>query len=237
MIREGVSFHQMREQNERGDRVEQRVVPRLGGDQRVDGFGQSVGLTKRAERVVRQLRPGGAGEQQGVDPRAEAMAGEGAEEALFRAFAMGDDDRAGETAFEFRPQQQQGRGVGEILRADAVDFPRGPLDRLVGEKVGHERVGVPRFRGPTGEPDLDRAVGSSPRRAGRFEIDGGESAVADERHEGGISPEGEDQASSARADGSLTREAMCVTSVNNENGDDTGGPASLVEVDGGGGEG
>ena len=227
----------MGEQDERGDGVEKRVMPRLRGDQRLDGFCQPVRFAKRAERVVRQFRPGGAGEQQRVDPRPETMTGEGAQEAFFRAFAMGDDDRAGETAFEFRPQQQQGRGVGEILRADAVDFPRGPLDRLVGEKLGHERVGVPRFRRPSGEPDLDRAVGFPPRRAGRFEIDGGETTVADERHAAAISSEGADQASSAPWDGSLTAGAMCVTSVNNENGDDTGGPASLVEVDGGGGEG
>ena len=106
-------------------------------------------------------------------------------------------DCAGESAFEFRPQHEHRGRVGQILRADPVDFPRGPLDGLIGEKVGNERVRVPVFRRPTGEADLHRAVGFPPRRAGRFEIDGGESAVADERHAAAISPVAADQASSA----------------------------------------
>lgn len=46
--------------------------------------------------MAREFRPSGAGEVEGVDPRSEAVAGEGAEEALFGALAVSDDDVAGE---------------------------------------------------------------------------------------------------------------------------------------------
>jgi len=44
-------------------------------------------------------RPSGAGELEGVDPWAKAVAGEGAEEAFFGAVAVGDDGAAAELAF------------------------------------------------------------------------------------------------------------------------------------------
>ncbi len=39
-----------------------------------------------------EVWPSGASEEEGIDPRGESVAREGAEEAFFGAFAVGDDD-------------------------------------------------------------------------------------------------------------------------------------------------
>lgn len=54
--------------------------------------------------MVRQLGPGGAGDEECINPRAEAVAGEAAEKAFFGAFAVSDDDGSCEAFFQFRPE-------------------------------------------------------------------------------------------------------------------------------------
>ena len=113
------------------------------------------------------------------------MARKRAEEAFFRPLAMGDDHGARQSAFELWPQHQQGRGIRQVFRADAMHFSRCPLDGLIGEEVRDKRIVVTRFRRPRGEADLHRTIGFSPRGSGRFEIDGRKSAVADKWHASG----------------------------------------------------
>ena len=137
-------------------------------------------VAELSERVFREIRPGGAGEVEGVDPRTEAMAGKGAEEAFLGAFVVGDDDVPRKTRSELGPEGEKGRGIGEVGGGDAVDLLRGPVDGLVGVEVGDENVVVGRRRGPAGDADLDGCIVLSAGGSGGFEIDGGEDGVSDE---------------------------------------------------------
>ncbi len=123
------------EQCKRGDRIEECIMPRFSGNEFLDLLAEAVVLAERGERVIRELGPSGAGEQEGIEPRPEAMAGEGAEESFFGALAMGDDDFAVQAHFHLGPEREQGGGGLQLLRADAMDFTGGPLDRLIGEEV------------------------------------------------------------------------------------------------------
>ncbi len=76
--------------------------------------------------MVGQARPCGTGKQEGIDPRAEAVAREGPQKALFGALAVSDDYRAREAFFELGPERKQGRGAGEILGTNAMDLARRP---------------------------------------------------------------------------------------------------------------
>ena len=62
------------------------------------------GGAKVAQRVGRLLRPSGAGELEGVDPRAEAVSWESAEEAFFGSMAVRYDGAAAELFFEDGPE-------------------------------------------------------------------------------------------------------------------------------------
>lgn len=86
--------------------------------------------------------PGGAGELEGVDPRAEGMTGEGAEKAFFGAVSVSDDGAAGEVFFEGGPEREEGGSVGEVIGRDAVDFLGLPGDGAIALKEGNEGVGV-----------------------------------------------------------------------------------------------
>ena len=180
---EGVEgLDEMPEQDEGGGGVEEGVVPRFFGDEGADLVAETELVADAAERVVGQIRPGGAGEQKSIDPRAEAVAGKGTQKTLFGALAVGDDDRAGEAFFQFGPKRKEGRGVGEILGADAMNLARRPLDRPIGVEVGNEGISMPALKRPGHQPDLHRGVGHAGSRARRFEVDGGEEALVEEFH-------------------------------------------------------
>lgn len=132
--------------------------------------------------MIGEIGPEGSGEQEGVEPRAETMAGEGAEETLFGAFTVGDYDGSVETRAEVRPEREQGWCVFELFGADAVDFLGGPKNRLVGLEVGDEEVGYSGVEGPSGKTNLDGVIGIALGGTGRFEIDGGEACLADGGH-------------------------------------------------------
>ena len=90
---------QVSEDNQRGGGVEESVVPGFFGDEGADLRREGELVADAAERVVGQIGPSGAGEQEGIDPRAESMTRKGPQKALFRAFAVSDDDRASEAFF------------------------------------------------------------------------------------------------------------------------------------------
>lgn len=92
-------FDQVTEQNEGGGGVEKGVVPGFFGDEGADLIREGELIADGAERVVGQIGPGGAGEQEGIDPRAEAVTRKGPQKAFFGALAVGDDDRAGKAFF------------------------------------------------------------------------------------------------------------------------------------------
>ncbi len=114
------------EQDEGGGGVEEGVVPGFFGDESAYLVAEAELIADGAERVIGQARPSGAGEQEGIDPWAEAVTGKGAEKTLFGALAVGDYDGAGKAFFELGPERKQGRGVGEILGADAMNLARRP---------------------------------------------------------------------------------------------------------------
>jgi hypothetical protein len=87
------------EQDEGGGGVEKGVVPGFLRDKGADFIAEAELIADAAERVVWQVRPSGTGEQKRVDPRAETVARKGPQKTLFRAFSVGDHDRAGEAFF------------------------------------------------------------------------------------------------------------------------------------------
>lgn len=117
------------------------IVPLAGGGEVLE-IGEAEGLAEVAEAVGFFAGPGGAGELEGVDPRAEGVPGEGAEESFFGAVAVGDDGSLGEGLLEGRPEGEERGGVGEVGGGDAVDFLGGPGDGLVALKEGDEGGGV-----------------------------------------------------------------------------------------------
>jgi hypothetical protein len=90
---------QVSEDNQRGGGVEESVVPGFFGDEGADLRCEGELVANIAERVVAQIGPSGPSKQKGVDPRAESMTRKSPQKALFRAFAVSDDDRASEAFF------------------------------------------------------------------------------------------------------------------------------------------
>lgn len=168
----------MLEKGERGKRIVEGIVPMTVGGV-LGEISQAEGVAKIAERMRLFSGPGGAGKLQGVNPRAEAVAGEGAEEAFFGAMPVGYDGAAAEVAFENRPEGEEGRGVAKVISGDAVDFLSRPSDVLVtleeGDEGGVNVGGV----GPGAEADLDRSIGPAFGGAGGLEVDGGEGGLGD----------------------------------------------------------
>jgi len=119
-----------------------------------------------------------AGELEGVDPGAETVEGEGAEEAFFGGGAVGYDPTAFKALFNFRPEVDEGGCSGEVFGADAVDFLRGPGDGSVAGEVGREEVlGDDREGVHAGDADLDGDVSGATLRAGALEVDRGEAEL------------------------------------------------------------
>jgi len=170
------------QENEGGGGVEEGVVPGFFGDEGADLIAEAELIADGAERVVGQVGPCGAGKQKGIDPRAEAVTGEGPQKAFFGALAVGDDNRAGEAFFQLGPERKQGRRVGKILGPDAVNLACRPLDRPIGVKVRNEGISVPAPKRPGHQPDLHRGIGHAGSRTRRFEIDGGEEALVEKFH-------------------------------------------------------
>ena len=67
-----------------------------------------------------------------------------------------------------------------MLWPDSVNLFGGPVDRLVGVKIGDKSIIMASFHRPERESNLHRAVGSSSHRTCRFKIDGSETAVTNE---------------------------------------------------------
>ena len=170
------------EQDEGCGGIEEGVVPGFFGDEGAHLVAERELIADAAERVVGQIGPGGAGEQKGIDPWAEAVTGKGPQKAFFGALAVGDNDRPGEAFFQLGPERKEGRGVGEILGADAMNLACRPLDRSIGVKVGNEGIAMPALKRPGHEPDLHRGIRHARSRARRFEVDGGEKALVKEFH-------------------------------------------------------
>lgn len=79
--------------------------------------------------------PGGAGEEEGIDPGAEVVAWEGAEEAFFCAVSVGDNGSVGEAGLDVWPEQHELWRMAQVFLRDAVDFMSRPGDGLVGVDV------------------------------------------------------------------------------------------------------
>lgn len=92
------------EDGEGAEGVEEGVVPIAIGLAFLDGGGNAEEIAEGAEGVILGFWPGGAGEVEGVEPGCEGVAGEGAEEALFGAVAVGDDNVSGEEAADDGPE-------------------------------------------------------------------------------------------------------------------------------------
>jgi hypothetical protein len=165
------------EKGERGKRIVKGIVP---------GFRRCV-LTEivqpqRSAEVTKRvgffIRPGGAGELEGIDPGSEGVAGEGAQESFLGSVPVGDDGAATQLLLQDGPQREEGRGVAEVVGGDAVNFPGGPGDVLIAMQEGDEGImDVFVFR-PSRETDLDRGIGFPFGGAGGLEINGSEDGVA-----------------------------------------------------------
>ena len=105
LVRQIVVVDDVGQQHQRGDGIEKRVVPDLSGSERADAFRQQQVVADGTERMGGEMRPGCARKVEGIDPRAEAVAGKGAQEPFLGALAMGDHDGSAEACFELRPER------------------------------------------------------------------------------------------------------------------------------------
>ena len=167
-----------------GGGVEEGVMPAATGNELLEGGGELEGVAEGGKRVAGEVGPGGAREVERVDPRAEAVAGEGAEEAFLGAFGVGEDDGSGEQVAQGGPELDQRGGIDEIVIGDAVNLAGRPGDGAVGPEVGNEAFAVAGGGRPGGDPDLDGDIGPAAGGAGGLEVDGGEAELADGR--GGV---------------------------------------------------
>lgn len=91
------------EKGERGKCIVEGIVPApirgQGGELIESECGAEI-----AQGMGRLGRPSRAGQLQGVDPRAERMAGEGAQESLFGAVSMGHHRTAGKGSLHHWPE-------------------------------------------------------------------------------------------------------------------------------------
>jgi len=166
------------EKCERGKRIIESIVPiSIRG---VFGkVGESEGKAEITQRMRLFIGPGGTGELEGVDPRAEGVAGEGAEEAFFGAVTVGHDGAASEVAFKNGPEGEEGRGLAQVIGRDPVDLAGGPSDVLLALEEGNKRRVDVVSGGPGPQADLNRSIGAAFGRASGLEVDGGESCLAD----------------------------------------------------------
>jgi len=169
-----------------GGSVVEGVVPAAVGKKAGQAGGDSEAVAQGAQRVVVAIRPGGAEEVESVDPRAEGVAGKGAQESFFGAVAVGDEGAAGEQAPEFGPQGDEGGGASQIGGRDAVDFSGGPGDGPAGGEKRAEGFAEAVAGGPEGDPDLDRDVGFAAAGSRGLEVEGREAGGGDGLHGGGF---------------------------------------------------
>jgi len=167
------------EQEQRCEGVVKGIMPATAGVVGFEDRGEATVFAEKREGMVGQLRPRGAGKEQRIDPRAEAVTGKRAQEALLGALAVGDDDGTGEVLFHLRPQGKQGGRSVEVFIPDPVDLARGPGDRCVAGEVRHEALAMATGGRPGREPHLHRDVRATAGRAGGLEVDGGKTAVPD----------------------------------------------------------
>ena len=143
-------------------------------------------IADAAERVVGEVGPSGTGEQEGIDPWAEAVTRKGPQKALFCAFSVSDDHRADEAFFQFGPERKKRRGLDKILVVDAMDLARRPLYWLIGMKVGNEWSLIATLDRPGHQPNLHWGICHPGCGTRRLEVDGGEAALADKLQEARI---------------------------------------------------
>ena len=118
------------EKGEGGKRIIQGIVPvAVGGV--VGEAMESERSAEIAERMGGLIRPGSAGELEGIDPRAKAVAGESTKEAFFGAMAMGNDGTTAQLLFKGRPQGKERGRFEQVVSGDAVDLAGGPGDVLI----------------------------------------------------------------------------------------------------------
>ena len=173
-------FDQVAKQDERGCGIEKRVVPGFLGHKGAHLVAETKLIADAAERVVGQIGPCGAGEQKRIDPWAEAVTRKGTQKALFRAFSMGDDRRAAEAFIQLGPERKEGRSLGKILGADAMNLASRPLDGLIGMKMGDKSIAIAAIKRPRYQPNLHRSIRHPRFGTRRLEVDGGEAAFVNE---------------------------------------------------------
>lgn len=91
------------EQKNRSNGIEEGIVPLSIWTMLLYAGSKFEGVAESAERVIVPLRPRCARQQESIDPWAEAMSRESAEEFFFRALAMSDDDFVLQHGFESGP--------------------------------------------------------------------------------------------------------------------------------------
>ena len=84
-------FDDMEEDEEGGGGVEEGVVPVAIGDEELESRGEAEVIAKAAELVGVGIGVDLAGELEGIEPRAEGMAGEGIQKAFFGSVGVSDD--------------------------------------------------------------------------------------------------------------------------------------------------
>lgn len=178
-VREGEGGDEMFEDHERGDRVEEGVVPPPGGGECLDPGREAEVVTEVAEGMGGGGRPGGATEIEGVDPRSERVARKGPQKPFLGPMAVGDDGAVAEESLRLGPEREERGGVGKLPGRDAVDALGRPGDLALGMQERAERFAVSVGGGPQRDPDLDRNVGPSAGSARGFKVDGGEAGLGD----------------------------------------------------------
>jgi hypothetical protein len=99
-------FDQVAKQDKAGGGVEKRVVPRFFGNEGTDLVAEAELVADAAERVVCEVGPCGAGQQEGIDPWTKAVTRKSTQKALFGAFSVSDYDRADEVFFQLWPKRK-----------------------------------------------------------------------------------------------------------------------------------
>ena len=171
---------QVTKQDERSGCVEKGIVPGFFRDKGADLPAQAELIADVSERVIGQIGPCGAGEQKRIDPWAEAVTRKGPQKAFFRAFSMGDDHRAAEAFIQLGPERKEGRSLGKMLGADAMNLASRPLDGLIGMKMGDKSIAIAAIKRPRYQPNLHRSIRHPRFGTRRLEVDGGEAAFVNE---------------------------------------------------------
>lgn len=162
------------EEDEAGGGVVEGIVPGQSGAQNI----QLRLKFKMGDEVAEAVggKPGVelTGQGEGVQPGAEAVSGEGTEEAFFSGGTVGDKDAVAQEGLDWGPEFGEGGGVGEVGVTDAVElagFPGNGSSRLEVGAEGAVGLDGPSIHGDDGE--LNRGIRVTRGGAGGFEVQSG----------------------------------------------------------------